>query len=152
MRLRHRFTLDGIWSFDAISPDGTRIYLIEYADPTYSVRVYDLAGGLQDGVIVDKREANEQMQGFPVSRVEPSGGGWAYTLYARSGKAPFVHALDTIHGAAYCIDLPWRVAPATAAKLRLRLEGSLLVVRKPGAGRVATVNLQSLRATSIRRP
>jgi hypothetical protein len=33
-------------------------------------------------------------------------GRWAYTLYQRPSGAPFVHALDTAHRTAACIDLP----------------------------------------------
>ncbi len=47
--LRERLTLRGDFSFDAISPDGSHIYLIQYLsprDPTeYAVRAYDAVAG-----------------------------------------------------------------------------------------------------------
>ena len=109
-------TLRGSFSFDALSPDGTTLYVIEYLsspDPIrYRVRAVDLVSGrLDPGQIVDKREPDEQMNGQPVSRAWTRDGGWAFTLYSRNREAPFVHALDTRNRAARCIDLPWRVTP-----------------------------------------
>jgi hypothetical protein len=44
LRQRDRITLRGSFTFDAISPDGSRIYLIEYTSPSnptrYEVRAY----------------------------------------------------------------------------------------------------------------
>ena len=63
-------TLKGSFAFDVLSPDGRWLYLLEYlgaADPThYQVRRFDVgAGKLEDGVIVDKRNIDEQMNGTP---------------------------------------------------------------------------------------
>ena len=104
-----RIELDGIYSFDAISPDGRSIYLVEYADARdpldYRVRRYDVAAGeFRGGAIVDPDEPDEKMTGQPLSRVYSPDGSWAYTLYG-GGSETFVHALDTAHGTAQCIDL-----------------------------------------------
>jgi hypothetical protein len=97
-------------SFDAISPDGHWIYLIEYTsrvDPTdYEVRAMDAGTGrLVSRAIVDPHEPDEAMRGNPLARVASPDGRWAYTLYDGNGH-PFVHALDTSRLTARCIDVP----------------------------------------------
>ncbi|HEX7058422.1 MAG TPA: hypothetical protein VF176_01040 [Solirubrobacterales bacterium] len=125
-RPRHaidKLSLPGSFSFDAISPDGSTVYLIEHLNRVdggpYRVRALDESSGkLRPGAIVDPEEPWEQMSGLPVSRVTSADGRWAYTLYAGYGggrhdgrgspgvRDPFVHALDTVAGRAACIDLP----------------------------------------------
>src|SRR5439155_539595 len=87
------------WGWDGVvAPGGT---------VRYRVRAYDLvAQKLLPGTIVDPREPDEVMAGVPVTRATTADGQWAYTLYARSSKPPFVHALDTMGREAFCIDLP----------------------------------------------
>jgi hypothetical protein len=143
------FHLPGSWAFDAISPDASRVYLIEYLSvgqtPHYSVRLFDLATGrLDPTAVVDRREQEADMRGQPVTRKTSLDGRWAYTLYARPGQAPFVHALDTVDAKAYCIDLPLRLKQVEQMSLRLRVEraGTLSVVN--GRRAVAIVDTQKL--------
>jgi hypothetical protein len=104
--------LPGDYEFDALSPDGTRLFVIEHlAGPDrsrYRVRFYDRgAGKLDPRVIVDKRDAWEtSMAGYPNTRVTGPGGEWVYTLYRNASHGPFVHALNAQDGFAFCIDLP----------------------------------------------
>jgi hypothetical protein len=104
--------LPGDFEFDALSPDGSRLFVIEHlAGPDrsrYRVRFYDRgAGKLDPAVIVDKRDAWEQvMAGYPNTRVTGPGGAWVYTLYRNASHGPFVHALNAQDGYAFCIDLP----------------------------------------------
>jgi LPXTG-motif cell wall-anchored protein len=112
LRLREEITLRGDFSFDAISPSGGTIYLIEYTDPrdptAYEVRAYDVERGkLLPDPIIDPNETGEEMAGFPQTRAMSPDGRWAYTLYETPGKdhPPFIHALDTARGTAVCIDL-----------------------------------------------
>jgi hypothetical protein len=110
LRLRTTVVLHGDFSFDALSPDGTRMYLVHYqskTDPTrYEVRAYDLVRDrLLPEPIVDPTEVDEQMRGYPITRATTPDGRYAYTLYDGAGKMPFVHALDTVKGEARCIDL-----------------------------------------------
>lgn len=128
-RPRHairRLSLPGAFSFDAISPDGSRIYLIQnfYRGARlahYEVRALDTAGGrLLPGPIVDPEEPDERMQGAPVSRVSSPDGRWAYTLYTGSEER-FLHALDTVRGRAVCVDLPQLGDLREPFQLRLRL-------------------------------
>jgi hypothetical protein len=109
MQVRRRFTLPGDFSFDAISPNGRVAYLIQYLSPRdvtkYAVRAYDMPGQrLFRATVVDKSEPDEDMSGIPLARVSDSQGRWAYTLYD-GAEHPFVHALDTEHRTAVCIDL-----------------------------------------------
>ena len=102
--------LAGDFSFDAISPDGSTIYLIHYLsprDPTrYEVRAYDLdERRLLSEPIIDRRLAPQVMRGRPLSRATSPDGVWAYTLYDGAGGMPFVHALNTAEGTALCIDV-----------------------------------------------
>ena len=102
--------LPGDFTFDAMSPDASRLYFIEYLsknDPTrYRVRAFDTAASrLLPGAIVDSSEPDEEMRGYPVSRVMSAEGRYAYTLYDGGGRTPFVHVLDTVGGGARCVDL-----------------------------------------------
>jgi hypothetical protein len=123
---RTTITLPGDFSFDAVSPDGSLLYLIQYTsalDPTkYNVRVYDLdSSRLVKAPIVDPHERGEKMRGQPLTRATSSDGRWAYTLYDGAGKAPFVHALDTRNRTARCIDLD-ALAGTDLTRLGLKLD------------------------------
>jgi hypothetical protein len=150
LRVSTRIALRGMFSFDALSPDGRRMYLIQYTDRKdprrYVVRSYDLAARhLERGAIVDAREPDEQMRGYPLSRVTSADGRWAYTLYD-GGHEPFIHALDTVRRRAFCIDLPMLAHAADPYSLRLGLgERGVSVL---GGGRpLAVVNTRTMRAS-----
>jgi hypothetical protein len=145
MRVVRKIHVRGHMTFDAISPDARYLYLTEYVSPqnfnAYRVRAYDLrANRLLPKIVSDRTTWETTMQGWPISRVNRDG--WAYTLYATGGR-PFVHALDTRHVAAVCIDLPWAREPRYIYDFRLRFDGdgqlvvrgrhgqTLLTVRKP---------------------
>jgi hypothetical protein len=147
LRTFRQIVLRGDFSYDALSPNGSTVYLIQHTSAQdftrYRVRAYDLrAGRLLTRVIVDRREPDEVMRGYPVGRVTSADGAWAYTLYA-GGKMPFVHALDTEHRQAFCIDLPWKGSqdPIWRMQLRLSSGGRKLLLR--GAGRTMEVALPS---------
>lgn len=126
-------SLPDSFSFDAISPDGSTIYLIEhlskYYGGPYRVRALEAKSGkLLPEPIVDPAEPMERMEGVPISRATSRDGRWAYTLYSgnRQGQyerahEPFVHALDTVAGRVVCIDLP-QLEGKARFWLRLRLD------------------------------
>jgi hypothetical protein len=130
LRVRHEIRLPGYFTVDAVSPDGTRVFLVKYrsvdpGDLRYEVRAYDLAAGrMLPEPIVDPREPDEKMQGWAVTRLMSPDGRWAYTLY--TGEENFVHALDTRGAVAYCVDLP--AVPQDVADANLKLDGPLLRV------------------------
>ena len=116
------FTLRGRFEFDALSPDGAVVYLIEHRGAgVYWVRAYDVARGrLRSGAIVEKGETDPDMTGSPVAREVGPGGSPVYTLYRGGDHGAFVHALHTDVGVALCVDLPG------AAAWRLQWRGARL--------------------------
>jgi hypothetical protein len=126
-------TLPGDWGYDALSPKGDWLYLIQHVDEQdqtrYVVRRYDLISGrLLPGRVADRTQKSWIMQGYPVSRTTSSDGRWVYTLYANPGGFPFVHALDTVRGVAHCVGLPWRGGANAPYNMRLALHGETLAV------------------------
>jgi hypothetical protein len=120
--------LPGDFSFDAISPRGSLVYLIEYISPTdptrYRVRAYDFAANqLLAQPVVDPREPGEKMGGSPLTRATSPNGRWAYTLYNGAGKTPFLHALDTSMRSARCIDLD-ALTGTNLSRLRLEVDAT----------------------------
>ena len=126
LRVRVTVALKGHYSFDALSPDGSQLYLIQHVSAEnltrYVVRAYDLQRGrLTRGLIADKSQRGWVMNGMPLARVTSTGGRWVYTFYGNSGGYPFVHALDTVRGVAHCIGIPWKGSQDNVWKLRLSL-------------------------------
>jgi hypothetical protein len=107
----------------------------------YRVRAYNLVQmQLLPDAIVDRTEPN--MRGYPLARTSSRGGEWVYTLY--QGDEPFVHALDTVHGRAVCLDLTWHASQIVLFQSHLALRdngGRLAVVDRQGRTR-ATLNLR----------
>lgn len=154
LRAVRRVALRGDFSFDALSPDGRSIYLVEYLsrrDPTrYAVRTYDAERGrLLSAPVVDKSEPGELMRGYPITRATGPGGRWEYTLYDGAGGHPFVHALDTVDRAAVCIDLDALTGRKDLFELRLAVDPrreTLTVVK--GALPVALIDTRSFAVTT----
>ena len=112
LRPTNRVVLKGNFAFDALSPDGSKLYLIQHTSASdlrhYVVRSYDLqTNRLLEYPIADKTQQNWVMQGYAATRTTSPGGRWVYTLYQNPGGYPFIHALDTVQGVAHCIGLPW---------------------------------------------
>ena len=149
LRVQSRIVLQGDFSFDALSPDGTRLFLIHYLsrrDPTrYEVRALDVPSGkLLPTPIVDKSEPDERMAGLPITRVTTVDGRFAYTLYDGAGKEPFIHALDTMNGEAKCIDLAALSGRQNLYDLRLDLNlGDTRLAVFDGAEEVIAVDART---------
>ncbi|HEY7344056.1 MAG TPA: hypothetical protein VH620_00715 [Gaiella sp.] len=128
--------LAGAFAFDAVSPDGRRLYVLQYplgvnGGIRYVVRSIDLrTGKLEPGAIVDKTEPDERMNGVALARAWSRDGSWAYTLYNGGTSHAFVHALNTRGRVARCIDLPW------TGEAQSILDGARLVVGAKGALRL----------------
>jgi hypothetical protein len=149
LRARRMIELRGDFSFDALSRDGSTVFLVNYIDrrdPTrYRVRALDPATGrLAPHAIIDPEEDADEMRGYPLDRVTSPDGRWHYTLYDGAKGHPFVHALNTEDVQAKCIDLPAfpsRVDPSTV-RLAMLDEGRTLKV-----GSLATVDTATFQVT-----
>jgi hypothetical protein len=121
--------LPGSFAYDAVAPDGRRLYLLQFPGGVqggvrYVVRSVDLrTGKLERGAIVDRTEPNERMSGIALARAWSHDRAWAYTLYSGGTSHAFVHALNTRTRVARCIDLPW------SGSAQSMLEGAVLRVR-----------------------
>jgi hypothetical protein len=141
LAVRDQITLKGTFAFDALSPDGSKLYLIQHKSVDdinhYIVRAYDLsAHALVPGRIADKTQKGWVMQGWAVDRATTTSGRWAYTLYANPGGFPFIHALDTVKGVAHCVGVPWPQSERNQDRVfsfKLALRGKMLVI-KAGTG------------------
>jgi hypothetical protein len=153
LRVSRMVRLRGDFSYDAMSPDGRRLYLIQYLsknDSThYAVRAYDVrAGRLEPKPIVDPNEHADEMRGSPLSRAYSPDGRWAYTLYDGNEKHPFVHALDTVAGRAKCIDTPTLAGRGDLYELTLKTVPGGRTLSVTGArGPVAIVDTRTFRVT-----
>lgn len=101
--------LPGSFEYDALSPDGSILYVVEHLpgppEGHYQVRAVDRATGtLREGVVDDKNNVDEAMAGWPIAQVRRPDG-VVFTLY-RGAEHPFIHALSSIDSWALCIDLP----------------------------------------------
>jgi hypothetical protein len=144
-------TLRGDFSFDAVSPDGSSIYLVNYLsrDPTnYAVRALDVRSGrLLSRPIVDPHEPDEKMRGMPVTRATSADGRWAYTLYGP--EKPFIHALDTSSGTARCIDVDAASGNRDIFLLKLRLrDGGRTLAVVHGKHPLALVNTSTFEVSA----
>lgn len=148
LRVRSRITLTGNFGFDALSPDGSLMYLIHLKSANgsgfdYEVRALDVnTGRLFPDAIVDRREPDEKMTGIPLTRVGSDDASWAYTLYAKQSAGAFVHALHTTAREAFCIDVPLNLGGDELGHVRMRLRGGSLLLRFRGRT-VATIDTRS---------
>ena len=101
--------LPGSFEYDALSPDGSILYLIEHLSgppaDRYQVRAVDVATGtLRAEIIVDKRNLDATMGGWPITQLRHDGG-VVFTLY-RGTDHTFIHALQSREAWAVCLGLP----------------------------------------------
>lgn len=157
LRVVQRVTLNGTFSFDALSPDASRMYIIQYTRAAsgdisrYIVRAYDLrTSRLLPGRIADRTQKSWIMQGYPVTRTTSADGRWVYTLYQNPGGYPFVHALDTMRGVAHCVGLPLQ-SQRGIYNLVLLLHGRTLSVHWRSGRPFVNVDTTSWRVTPAHR-
>jgi hypothetical protein len=143
--------LRGSFAFDALSPDGRRLYVLEYPGGVsggvrYVVRSVDLrTGRLEPGAIVDKTEPDERMSGIALNRAWSKNRVWAYTLYNGGESHAFVHALNTRTRTARCIDLPWEGnAQSILDGVQMVVtKAGLLTLAEPGGGILARIDTRT---------
>jgi hypothetical protein len=118
LRLARIVALPGDFEYDALSPDGRILYVVQHLEDAaggrYQVRAVDVPTGvMRDAVIVDKANPDERMAGSPMAQLRRPDG-FVLTLY-RGPEHPFIHALMSAEAWALCIDLPAGDAGATEA-------------------------------------
>jgi hypothetical protein len=144
LKVRSRIVLDGGFGFDALSPDGSVMYLLQLKTGlNYDVRALNVnTGHLHPGTIVDRREPDEKMTGIPITRAGSPDANWAFTLYSKANGGAFVHALHTTAREAFCIDVPLRIADNDMGRVRLRVREGSLDLRLRGKT-LATINTRT---------
>jgi outer membrane protein assembly factor BamB len=142
----HFVELDGQFSYDTLSADGKRLFLIEQLPEPghYQVRVYDLAlNKLVAEAVFEKSEQSAIMEGYPGAQLTSPKGDWVYTVYRNKEHGPFVHALNTEATVAVCIDLPKENKENDQAALRWGLtmsrDGSSLYAVNTVLGKIMSI-------------
>ena len=147
----HSIKLDGNFEVDALSTEGSSLFLIEHVPAInpehYRVRLYSVLNGkLQEGALVDKTAPpDEVMTGYAWDAVASPSGHWLLTLYLDTRRnSAFVHALDLDDQFAICIDLPSGSGDFNVLKqytLTLSPDGNKLYAANSALGVVAHINL-----------
>jgi protein MpaA len=158
-----RLSLPDYFAFQAISPNGSKLYLRHYRThdrgSTYDRRSDDFdlwaldtrSGGLLAPRPLTVSNSRRPLSGLPISGASSPDGRWAYALYDGDKHEPFLLALDTVSTRMIRIDLPGlerlanpyqpgreRAAIPLMLKLRIDAAGRTLAVypRSPQSGRV----------------
>lgn len=145
------FSLNGPFALDAISPDGSRLYLLQQLNDAaghYYVRLYQInQHQLYPSVISDKSNINDpRMIGSGLTRQVASDGTRDYTLYIDTrDNIAFVHALPLTNNfyLARCINLPIGKSGELLRyyTLALSADGSTLYATNAALGVSAAINV-----------
>jgi hypothetical protein len=177
LRLAATPQVPGPFTYDAISDDGTSLYLVEritpeaarqvFASPAYSyrVRAYDVpAAKLSETLVVDVKLAAQPtgdsnaetrvdgiMSGIYQSSVPSRDGLWNFSFYYNPNRGPFIHVLHLNSRSAFCIlDLP--IVPGGYEKrlgwsLALTPSGQTLYAVNGALGIVSSIDATTLKVT-----
>lgn len=157
-KLVQTIQLTGDYDLDAVSPDGSRVYLLQRLHDQaghYYVRLYQVAQRqLFPTIIADKDEINDpRMIGSALTRQMSSDGTMAYTLYVDTAhNIAFVHILplaSQFYGAR-CINLPVGKSASLLHyyTLALSADGSTLYAANGALGVVVSINVTDSAAFS----
>jgi YVTN family beta-propeller protein len=167
----------GLFSYDAISDDGTSLYLVERITPeaarqigahpaySYRVRVYDVPSAkLSETLVVDVKLAAQPigdsnaetrvdgiMSGIYQSSVPSRDGLWNFSFYYNPHRGPFIHVLHLNSRSAFCIlDLPivsGGYEQRLGWSLALTPSGQTLYAANGALGIVSSVDATTLKVT-----
>lgn len=109
--ITHTIDLAGEFSVDAISPDGSSLFLIRHLpaprNNNYEIRLYDLTNRTLVPDPLREKGEDEVMEGSAYQQVATPDGGHLLTLYVDSVRhVAFIHDLDLENKSPTCIDLP----------------------------------------------
>lgn len=144
--------LRGRFAFQAISPNGSKLYLRHYRtrdrgsaydrrSDDFDLWVLDTGNGGLAPRPLTVSDSGRPLEGLPISGTSSPDGRWAYALYDGDMHRPFLLALDTLTGRILRVDLPGleRLRNPYMLKLRLDSAGRHLAVypRSPASGHIA---------------
>ena len=151
------FDLDGNFEPEAVSLDGSSVFVIQYTPPmapeTYQVRRLDLVTGEVVDVFTPDEELQQEMGGTARTQAASSDGRRLYTLYTLaapdgSHSRAFIHVLDLEQLWAHCIDLPSEfTGEGASTALAVAPDGTRLFVADRGGGVVAAIDTAALQIT-----
>jgi hypothetical protein len=146
--------LDGDFDIDAISADGSSLFLIQHlGDTQYVVRLYDLARARLVAGALRQKGSDEIMAGYAWGGTASPDGRWLLTLYlSTTRKVAFVHALNLENRYPHCIFLPSGAGDFEQLKrysLTLSPDGDRVYAANPALGVVATVDLARLEVEDV---
>ena|GEM_PF-433219 len=147
----HHLNLQGQFAFQAISPNGSKLYLRHYrtrdrgsvhdrrSDDFDLWVLHTSNGGLAPRPLTASN-SRRPLEGLPISGTTSPDGRWAYALFDGDMRLPFLLALDTTMSRVIRVELPGleRLDNPFMLKLRLDSAGHSLSVypRSLGSGRV----------------
>ncbi|HVY78579.1 MAG TPA: M14 family metallopeptidase [Solirubrobacterales bacterium] len=154
-----RLSLPGYFAFQALSPNGSKLYLRRYrprgrGSDDFGLRLLDARSGRLTRQPLAVSNDQRVLSGLPASGTTSPDGRWTYALYDGDKHQPFLLALDTVTGRLIRVDLPGlerlvdsrlpgrrqrQLSFPYLLKLRLDASGSNLAayLRSPRSGRVA---------------
>src|SRR5438552_6932705 len=175
VRLAAFAKVSGPFTYDAISDDGTSLYLIERITPQaaqalpgvnvaygYRVRVYDVpAAKLSETLVVDVKLAAQTngnnaetridgiMNGIYQSAAPSRDGRWNFSFYYNPHRGPFIHVLHLNTRSAFCILDPPLVANGYDKRLQWSLalapSGATLYASNGALGLVSAIDATTLK-------
>jgi len=174
LKLAATAEVPGAFTYDAISDDGSSLYLTERigaetarnlgvnAAYSYRVRVYDVPSAkLSETLVVDVKLASQTtennaatrldgiMSGIYQSSVPSRDGQWNFSFYYNPARGPFIHVLHLNSRNAFCIlDLP--IVPGGYEKrmawsLALAPSGTTLYAANGALGMVSAIDATTLK-------
>jgi hypothetical protein len=145
-RVESRIALRGRFDVEAVSADGTSMFLVEHlARGAYRIRLYDLSAEVLADGTVRAKTSDELMAGYAWGGVGTPDGRWLLTLYLSTRRdVAFVHTLNLDEAFALCLDLPsgdGRTAALKAYGVALAPDGSRLYAANPALGVLVELSL-----------
>jgi hypothetical protein len=151
LRVERVLSLRGTYSFDAMSPDASTLYVIRFLDEDgthYKVQAVDMTvDDAQVRTVVEKGEPGEPMSGQALTRTSSADGNWVYTLYDGAGHEPFIHALSTVDTFTVCIDLEALEGRPDLDTLSLALDDNTLAVKTGSGTPIVNVDTETFEVT-----
>ena len=151
LRVERVLSLRGTYSFDALSPDASTLYVIRFLDEDgthYKVQALDMTVDNPSAkTVVEKGEPGEPMSGQALTRTSSPDGNWVYTLYDGAGHEPFIHALSTVDTYTVCIDLEALEGRPDLNTLQLGLDDNTLAVKTSSGTPLVNVHTGTFEVT-----